>query len=394
MLCFRPDVRSSPLLPGLSNRLGRIVLETMNLAQNELDLDLHQFPKHLTDRLRRERVAEVSYLKGATIFREGEEGHEAFFVLSGTVEIVKKTEAGEPRVLDVLEVGALFGEMALIDQLHRSATARAGSDCHLFVIPKARFIDLIASVPQMGMWMLETFSRRLRHSDGHLVQMEKVQEVATRVIEAHQHERHQLAREILAGPAEELSDLVMKVELCERLAIADPRRLRQELTALKDALRHSLSRLTSLVKEVTPEAVEREGLESLLRTHIERVQTDTGLTISLACPPIPHGTLDFTIQNTVFCLVQAALTNIHDYGHAKRVELAVGLDQGRLSLLIADDGSGFEMAKVRAGFYREEMENYDAMRERVRLVGGQMRLKSQPGKGTLVDVSMPVKVAI
>lgn len=357
--------------------------------KDELNLDIRTFPEQLAEHLRRERVAEVMYAKDQVIFGEGDDGHEAFFVLSGSVSIVKRDERGGARILDVLEEGAMFGEMALLDQPRRSATAKATADCRLFVIPRSKVHHLIASIPQMAIWLLEIFSRRLRRADGRLVQMEVVQEVATRVIAAQQAERAQLAREILEGPAEDFSDWIMRLDYCAHVAERSPGQLRPELLGLKDALTRGLSRLRSLVQVVTPQAMQEEGLETLLRNHTERVQRDTGLTIALTCPPIGPDALPFAIQNTVFCLVQSALTNIQTYG-ARRVELVVSFGNSRIAVQIADDGPGFEMAKVRAGFYREEMENFEAMRERVRLVGGAMKLKSHPGKGTLVDVSIPL----
>jgi signal transduction histidine kinase len=359
-------------------------------TQPELSLDARAFPDQLAELLRGERVAEVMYARDQEIFTEGDDGHEAFFVVSGSVSIIKRDERGEPRLLDVLEEGAMFGEMALLDQPRRSATAKAATDTNLFVIPRSKAHDLIAHVPQMAIWLLEIFSRRLRRADTRLAQMEKVQEVATRVIAAQQAERAQLAREILEGPAEEFSDWIMRLDFCLHVIDKDPAQIKPEIAGLKTAMTRGLSRLRNLVQVVTPEAMKEEGLETLLRNHAERVQRDTGLKIQLNCPSIGPDALDFAIQNTVFCVVQAALTNIQTYGSARHVELVVALASAKLSLQIADDGPGFEMAKVRAGFYREEMENFEAMRERVQLVGGAMRLKSQPGKGTLVDVTIPL----
>lgn len=80
-----------------------------------------------------------TYKKGETIFREGEQGSSAFVVQEGEVEIIKTLD-GEERLLGVVHKGGIFGEMALIDEKPRSATARAGDNsATIILITKAMF---------------------------------------------------------------------------------------------------------------------------------------------------------------------------------------------------------------------------------------------------------------
>ena len=82
-----------------------------------------------------ELLAELSrprrYSAGETIFEEGEIGDALFIIASGTVEVVRRKERGEPIVIDTLTAPEFFGEMSLIDKDARSATVRAKSDCAL-----------------------------------------------------------------------------------------------------------------------------------------------------------------------------------------------------------------------------------------------------------------------
>jgi CRP-like cAMP-binding protein len=73
---------------------------------------------------------------GFTIFAEGQPGRHAYLVQSGSVEIVKTSSSG-PVVLGRIGVGGLFGEMALIDDAPRMASAIAAEDTVCVVIPKA-----------------------------------------------------------------------------------------------------------------------------------------------------------------------------------------------------------------------------------------------------------------
>src|SRR5262249_22387647 len=79
-----------------------------------------------------------TYRSGAVIFREGEDGVSAYIVESGRIEIVKE-EGGERRRIGTIGPGGLFGEMALVDNKPRMATAVAVSDSCVVVVPGATF---------------------------------------------------------------------------------------------------------------------------------------------------------------------------------------------------------------------------------------------------------------
>jgi len=80
-----------------------------------------------------------------------------YVVQSGAVEILK---AGAP--VNTLGPGEIFGELALIDQSPRSATARASSDCRLVALNKQRFLFSIQHNPLFALEVLRTLARRLR----------------------------------------------------------------------------------------------------------------------------------------------------------------------------------------------------------------------------------------
>jgi len=94
---------------------------------------------------------------GETIFHAGDTGYGMYFILSGEVEITLKGQR-----LDYLVAGQLFGEMALVDDQVRSATATAVSDCVLAHIDKARFSALTQQRPSFAAELMVIMSTRLR----------------------------------------------------------------------------------------------------------------------------------------------------------------------------------------------------------------------------------------
>ena len=101
-------------------------------------------------RLQNQGAAEQTVSAGHVIFREGQKGDTAYYLLTGTVEILKQSLLGIV-VVTRLEPGALFGEMALLDDARRSATAKAATEVTLVPLERAVFdAKLAESDPFLG----------------------------------------------------------------------------------------------------------------------------------------------------------------------------------------------------------------------------------------------------
>ncbi len=114
-----------------------------------------------------------SYLLGQEIVKEGEAGDCLYVILSGGVEVSRNGE-----LLAVLNVGEIFGEMALLDESIRSATITAILDTELLRIDRAAFQRLVQGDIQFANFMLYAFSRRLRHTSATAATMSKAVSLA------------------------------------------------------------------------------------------------------------------------------------------------------------------------------------------------------------------------
>lgn len=112
--------------------------------------------------LRHEPVIQ-DFKKGQSIFEEGDPGSDCMFaVLEGVIEI----QIGSNTVERVQPVH-VFGEMGLIEQRPRSATAIAAVDSRVAVIDKKRFLRLVELTPHFALNMMQVISERLRRASGH-----------------------------------------------------------------------------------------------------------------------------------------------------------------------------------------------------------------------------------
>jgi hypothetical protein len=103
----------------------------------------------------------VQHPMGDIIFSEGEIGNDMFILQSGTVELIK-TIAGDTKVLATLEKGDFFGEMSVLEDLPRTATARAKTDVEVVRINGATFDTMLKANTEIAIRMMRKLSRRLR----------------------------------------------------------------------------------------------------------------------------------------------------------------------------------------------------------------------------------------
>jgi two-component system sensor histidine kinase UhpB len=192
-------------------------------------------------------------------------------------------------------------------------------------------------------------------------------------------ERRRLARELHDGLGQVLAALKNHLEGARG---ADGNRVALEMVAQALADTRELSRL------LRPAVLDDLGLEPALRWLVRSVGERFGIEVNL----VVHG-LDDRIENEVetlaFRIVQEALTNVAKHSGAKRARVEVDCTGGRLTIRVSDPGKGFDPPVV-LDVQREAGVGLRGMRDRAELFGGSMRIESQAGAGTRIEVAVPL----
>jgi signal transduction histidine kinase len=105
---------------------------------------------------------EKRFSPGEVIFKEGDPGDGLFVVLAGRVQISAALGSGERHVFSTVGPGDVFGEMALLDNLPRSAQASAEGETTVVFVPRDEFVELLRASPSLSLTMVQEISRRLR----------------------------------------------------------------------------------------------------------------------------------------------------------------------------------------------------------------------------------------
>ena len=104
---------------------------------------------------------EHNYKAGATVFNEGDAADGMYLILEGAALIIRKTASGEERTVAIITEGQSFGEIGLLVERPRQATAAAGTDLKVLKITRAGLELLHRSAPDMAFMMYQTLARSL-----------------------------------------------------------------------------------------------------------------------------------------------------------------------------------------------------------------------------------------
>lgn len=202
-----------------------------------------------------------------------------------------------------------------------------------------------------------------------------------------EEERLRLAHSLMQGPGQVLANALMEIEYSLPLLDRNPQVAIKGLDALRHELRVGLAQLKSYVAELQPPLLEEMGLGASIHQYVRAFGERTGIRAAcLGCERFDER-YPTTIELTLFRIVQEALKNVetHAKATAVRVELTKRATQLRLS--IQDNGRGFTPRAQQLPKKRQF--GLIVMRDRAELLGGQMQLFSEHGRGVRLIVTIP-----
>jgi two-component system NarL family sensor kinase len=208
------------------------------------------------------------------------------------------------------------------------------------------------------------------------------QELADRLLQVQENERHRLSRELHDDIGQLLTAAKLQSEWLKRRM---PEEMQGQCSTLIDTLDETLAKVRDVSAILNPRQLTSLGLEASLRAHLLKTLANTSIHWSLECHQRLTG-IPEEMTVAAFRITQEAVTNILRHAEAKNLLVRLQrLPQG-LTLLISDDGLGFAPA---ADPGREGQRGMAGMAERIEQLGGTLAVTSQPGKGTQIEALFP-----
>lgn len=208
------------------------------------------------------------------------------------------------------------------------------------------------------------------------------QELADRLLQVQENERHRLSRELHDDIGQLLTAAKLQSEWMQRRL---PQELQSHCSVLCNTLNETLAKVRDVSAILNPRQLVSLGLEASLRAHLLKALENTQVCWSMECQQRLTG-IPEEMAVAAFRITQEAVTNMlrHAQAHNLLVRLQ-RLPEG-LSLMICDDGLGFSPATDPG---REGQRGMAGMSERADQLGGSLSVNSQPGKGTRIEALFP-----
>jgi len=212
----------------------------------------------------------------------------------------------------------------------------------------------------------------------------------TRLLNSIEAERQRIGRELHDQTSQTLATALINLKLADVSLGNNTSGARKKLAVTKQLIEHSMEQIKICVYDLRPVMLDDLGLVPTLRWYIKTHLTGAGLTIATdfedAAERAPRH-----IETTLYRVTQEALANVMRHAHATRVSIRLETKPEYAVLAIADNGKGFDPNQV----IRSEKNilcglGLHTIRERIKLVKGTLNIESEEGKGTQINVVVPI----
>lgn len=232
--------------------------------------------------------------------------------------------------------------------------------------------------------LLQDVTERREHQRG-------LESYTRQVLQAQEDERQRISREIHDGSLQAVVLLCRRLDVLEDAVASDsPRELSQALNDARQSTEAIAAELRRVSHDLRPSLLDDLGLIPAIKWLLNDLSGRTGIRGRLLARGVGQR-LAPDAELCLFRIAQEALRNVEAHAHASRVVATLTGEGEQVRLLVEDDGLGFESEGPTPKLALSGKLGILGMQERARLLGGGFTLRSSPGKGTCIQVSMPVR---
>jgi two-component system, NarL family, sensor histidine kinase LiaS len=194
-------------------------------------------------------------------------------------------------------------------------------------------------------------------------------------------ERNRLARDLHDSAKQQALAASFQIGTALTLYNSDPQNAKKHLVeadGLVDAVRNEL---TNLVQELRPQSMEGQDFSEILKEYTFDWSQRSGIEINVTVEGSDEPSVE--TREALYRIAQEALANVARHSSARSVELSLKYESSLVTMMIRDDGDGFDVSAPHNGL------GLSSMRERTEVLGGTLTIKSDPGHGTQIIVTLP-----
>ncbi|MBI2948280.1 MAG: sensor histidine kinase, partial [Verrucomicrobia bacterium] len=202
--------------------------------------------------------------------------------------------------------------------------------------------------------------------------------------------RTRISRELHDEVGQALTAASVNLAVLKKEMPADNERVLKRIADSQALLSQTMDTVHGFARELRPAMLDDLGLLAALRSYVTAFSERTGIRVHVhASAPAALEKLDSAQKTVIYRVAQESLNNIAKHAAASRVNITIKKPNDHISVEILDNGKGFAMDQRGTGKPCNRL-GLLGMQERVRLVKGDFSVESEPGKGTLVRVQIPL----
>ena len=212
-----------------------------------------------------------------------------------------------------------------------------------------------------------------------------------RMIEFQEEARKKLARDLHDGPTQSVAAIAMRVNLARRMMEKDPASASEELTHIEDLARRTSKEIRHMLFTLRPLVLESQGLVAALQSMAQKMKETYSQNMTVSVNEDILKDLEMGRQGVIFYIVDEAVNNARKHASAEHIWVHLRTLEKDIALLeIRDNGVGFDVEAVMRAYDQRGSLGMVNLHERTELLNGVLDIQSVPGKGTRVQVYIPL----
>ncbi len=239
--------------------------------------------------------------------------------------------------------------------------------------------------PTQVVGMCQDVTERRRAEEALTRSRAKLRDLAHDIENIRERERTRIARELHDELGQALTAMRLELAWLEPRVAGSPSAVRHKLEALGRLVETTNEALQRIAMELRPRVLDELGLAAAMHWQAGEFERRTGLIVRLKADPA-EVRLDADVATAVFRILQEALTNVLRHADARSVAIRFRAGATRLSLVVRDDGKGIDPSHLAA----PRSLGLLGMHERAAAWGGTVTVRGRPGRGTLIELRIPL----
>jgi signal transduction histidine kinase len=211
------------------------------------------------------------------------------------------------------------------------------------------------------------------------------------IVAVEEDARKKLARDLHDGPTQSIASIAMRINYIRTLLHQNPDTVPGELAQVEEMARRTTKEIRHMLFTLRPLILETQGLCAALDAYISKLSETDSTTVHLEAAPGVDQVVSKNAQGVIFYIMEEAISNARKHARAQNIWIRLGVENESFVTEVEDDGIGFDIAAVEAGYDERGSLGMVNMHERTDLINGKLAIRSTPGNGTRVRLNVPLQ---